>query len=85
MVPNFVSFYLQYYGNDYFNDDYYFIDDNEPPLIANEEYYAMDGVFGLHDDRNNLEKNIEFYKDIIPNEFLPIADMPICRAAMLYA
>lgn len=69
-------YFLQFYGNNYIKDNYCF----KPPIsssyIAKQDNYELDGIFGLYKNSNNLEKEIEFYKDILPSNLFPIADLP---------
>ncbi|MGE8078325.1 SMI1/KNR4 family protein [Peribacillus loiseleuriae] len=69
-------FYLQHYGNDYIREDYRFIPTTELPQKINQSQFEIDSIYGLNNDENNLEEKIKFYKDILPDDLLPIADLP---------
>lgn len=69
-------FYLQYYGNDYIKDNYFFKPQKSLKKALNQINFELDSIFGLYDDENNLQKKILFYQDVIPSNLFPIADLP---------
>jgi len=74
--PQDYSFYLQHYGNDYIKEDYHFI---PPEGLSNKiklTQFEIDSFYGLYNDENNIEDKINFYKDLLPADLIPIADLP---------
>lgn len=76
VFPTDYVFYLQKYGNDYIKDDYLFKPKESLEEYLNQDSFEIDSIFGLYNDKNNLEKQILFYQDVIPSNLFPIADLP---------
>ncbi|WP_085990925.1 SMI1/KNR4 family protein [Oceanobacillus senegalensis] len=75
-LPQDYTFYLQHYGNDYIKEDYHFI---PPEGLSNKiklTPFGVDSFYGLYNDENNMEDKINFYKDLLPADLIPIADLP---------
>ena len=75
-LPQDYSIYLQHYGNDYIQEDYHFI---LPEGLSNKiklTQFKIDSFYGLYKDENYIEDKINFYKDLLPADLLPIADLP---------
>ncbi|MCP3740186.1 SMI1/KNR4 family protein [Rossellomorea sp. BNER] len=75
-LPQDYVFYLQHFGNDYIREDYRFISTIELPQKIKQTQFEIDSIYGLDNDENKLENKIKFYKDILPADLLPIADLP---------
>lgn len=76
-LPRDYAFYLQYYGNDYIRENYRFI----PSSIilsknVNGAQFEIDSIYGFGNDENKIDNKIKFYKDILPADLFPIADLP---------
>lgn len=69
-------FYLKYYGNDYIREDVRLIRSIELPEIIKQTQFEIDAIYGLYNDENNLDDKINSYKNILPDELFPIADLP---------
>lgn len=75
-LPQDYSFYLQHYGNDYIKEDYHFIPPEGLSNKINLTQFEIDSFYGLYNDENNIEDKINFYKDLLPADLIPIADLP---------
>ncbi|TYS59877.1 SMI1/KNR4 family protein [Sutcliffiella horikoshii] len=74
--PNDYKYYLKNYGNDYIKEDYRLSPPVEIEQIQNISQFEIDSLYGLNNDENNLENKIFSYKEILPDNFIPIADLP---------
>ena len=74
-LPHDFAFYLQYYGNDYIREDYRFIPSIKLPKKIKQTQFEIDSIYGLNNDENKIDDKINFYKDILPVELFPIADL----------
>ena len=74
-LPQDYAFYLQHYGNDYIREDYRFIPSIELPKKIRQTQFEIDSIYGLNNDENNIENKINFYKEILPADLCPIADL----------
>ncbi|MEH6949676.1 SMI1/KNR4 family protein [Bacillus sp. JJ634] len=74
--PNDYDFYLKHYGNDYIREDFRFIPSIELPKTIKQTQFEIDSIYGLNNDENNLDDKIISYKDILPGDLIPIADLP---------
>lgn len=63
-------YYLMKYGNDYIKDGYKLV-----PNFDENVQIEIDSIFGLYMDENCLIDKLEDYKDILPNNLFPIADV----------
>ena len=68
-------YFLQYYGNVYIKDNYYFEDSHTPFVSKNQRYYELDGFFGLHEGRDNIEMRIADSRADLPDNLFPIAEI----------
>jgi hypothetical protein len=75
-LPQDYSFYLQHYGNDYIKEDYYFIPSEGLSNEIKLTQFEIDSFYGLYNDENNIEDKIDFYKNVLPADLIPIADLP---------
>ena len=75
-LPHDYKFYLQHYGNDYIKEAFRFLSAVELPEKTTDRTVEIDSFYGLYDDENNIENKIRFYKDILPDDLLPIGDLP---------
>ncbi|MEI3612819.1 SMI1/KNR4 family protein [Pseudogracilibacillus sp. SO30301A] len=75
-LPRDYSFYLQHYGNDYIREDYCFIPSKDLSNNIKQVQFEIDSIYGLYNDENNIEDKINFYKDLLPDDLIPIADLP---------
>mgnify|MGYP003499852346 FL=1 len=75
-LPHDYKFYLQHYGNDYIKEAFRFLSAVELPEKTTDKYFEIDSFYGLYDDENNIENKIRFYKDLLPDDLLPIGDLP---------
>lgn len=75
-LPKDYAFYLQYYGNDYIKEDYRFIPSIELPKKIKQTQFEIDSIYGLYNDENKIDNKANFYKDILPTDLFPIADLP---------
>ena len=75
-LPKDYIFYLKYYGNDYFKDDYCYTPSYPVFSQTKKEKYMADPLFGLYDGHNNLERAINRFKGVeyFPEELFPIGD-----------
>jgi SMI1 / KNR4 family. len=75
-LPEDYRFYLKYYGNDYFKDDYFYTPSYPVFSSTKLEKYMADPLFGLYDGHNNLERAINRFKGVeyFPEELFPIGD-----------
>lgn len=74
--PKDYTFYLKHYGNDYIKEDIRFIPPIELPKIIKQTQFEIDSIYGLNNDENNLDDKMNSYKDILPDDLFPIADLP---------
>lgn len=70
------SFCLKHFGNDYIKENYRFIPPENLSTKMKLTHYEIDSFYGLHNDENNFEDKINFYKDVLPTDLIPIADLP---------
>lgn len=70
------EYYLKNYGNNYIKDGYYFIPSTSLEKETKQRDFSLNGIFGLYDNTNNLEKNILANIDNIKPNLFPIADRP---------
>ncbi|MED4461936.1 SMI1/KNR4 family protein [Metabacillus fastidiosus] len=75
-LPQDYAFYLQHYGNDYIREEYRFIPSIELPKKIKQTQFEIDSIYGLNNDENKIDNKINFYKDILPADLFPIADLP---------
>ena len=75
-LPQDYAFYLKHYGNDYIKEDYRFIPSIELPKKIKQTQFEIDSIYGLYNDENNIDNKANFYKDILPTDLFPIADLP---------
>lgn len=75
-LPQDYAFYLQHYGNDYIREDYRFIPSIELPKKIKQTQFEIDSIYGLNNDENKITNKINFYKDLLPADLFPIADLP---------
>lgn len=75
-LPQDYSFYLQHYGNDYIREDYCFIPSKDLSNKIKQAQFEVDSIYGLYNDENNIEDKINFHKDLLPADLIPIADLP---------
>ena len=75
-LPQDYSFYLQHYGNDYIKEDYHFIPSEGLPNKIKLTQFEIDSIYGLYNDENKIDDKINFYKNILPADLFPIADLP---------
>ncbi|WP_106495645.1 SMI1/KNR4 family protein [Lentibacillus sp. Marseille-P4043] len=75
-LPQDYSFYLQHYGNDYIKEDFYFIPSEGLSNKIKLTQFEIDSFYGLYNDENNIDDKINFYKDLLPADLIPIADLP---------
>ncbi|MBV6685754.1 SMI1/KNR4 family protein [Bacillus sp. JRC01] len=68
-------FYLKEYGNDYIDPKYKCIPQEAIPGCE-EVKFEIDSIYGLDIDENNIFEKIDSYKDILPENLVPIADLP---------
>ena len=49
--------------------------------------FEIDAIYGLNNDENSIDDKINFYKDILPADLFPVADLPggdlICMEKMM--
>ena len=74
-LPQDYAFYLQHYGNDYIKEDYRFIPSIELPDKIKQTQFEIDSIYGLYNDENKINNKANFYKDILPTDLFPIADL----------
>jgi SMI1-KNR4 cell-wall len=70
------AFYLKHYGNDYIKEDFRFIPSTELTKTIQQTQFEIDSIYGLNSDENNLDDKIISYKNILPDDMIPIADLP---------
>lgn len=75
-LPLDYSFYLQHYGNDYIREDYCFFPSKDLSNKTKQAQFEIDSFYGFYNDENNIVDKINFYKDLLPADFIPIADLP---------
>lgn len=75
-LPQDYAFYLENYGNDYIKEDYRFIPSIELPKKIKQIQFEIDSIYGFYNDENNIDDKANFYKDILPTDLFPIADLP---------
>lgn len=75
-LPNDYKYYLRHYGNDYIKEEYRFIPSVELSEKTNQSQLELDSIYGLNDDENKIDDKIDFYRDTLPVDLLPIADIP---------
>ncbi len=75
-LPRDYSFYLQHYGNDYIREDYCFIPSIDLSNKIKQTKFEVDSIYGLYNDENNIGDKINFHKDLLPSDLIPIADLP---------
>lgn len=75
-LPQDYLFYLKYYGNDYIKEYYRFIPQIKLPKIIKQTQFEIDSIYGLNNDENGLDDKINCYRDILPVDLFPIADLP---------
>lgn len=74
--PNDYFYYLKYFGNDYIKEDFRLIPSLEFQKLKKQSQFEIDSLYGLNNDENNLEDKIFSYKEILPDNMIPIADLP---------
>ena len=67
--------FLRIYGSCYIKDDYYFMPLPNLPLISDQQKYEIDKFLGLGHDKDNIEKYLADYHDIVEDDLLPIAEI----------
>ncbi|RPF54153.1 SMI1/KNR4 family protein [Aquisalibacillus elongatus] len=75
-LPKDYSFYLQHYGNAYIREGYCFIPSKDLSNNTKQAQFEIDSIYGLYNDENNIEDKINFYKELLPENLIPIADLP---------
>lgn len=49
---------------------------SELPKKIKQTRFEIDSIYGLNNDENKINDKIKFYKDILPVDLIPIADLP---------
>lgn len=75
-LPDDYKYYLRHYGNDYIKEEYRFTPPTELSEKNNQSQLEVDSIYGLNDDENKIDDKIDFYKDMLPVDLIPIADLP---------
>ncbi|WP_080875215.1 SMI1/KNR4 family protein [Oceanobacillus timonensis] len=60
----------------YIKEDYHFISSEGLSDKIKLTQFEVDSFYGLYNDENNIEDKINFYKDLLPADLIPIAGLP---------